>query len=269
MSDDLPREFAHALEGSRHRLGRLGSPVLFFSSIASTNDVASEIARSGDGEGTVVIADEQTAGRGRRGHTWFSPAGSGLYVSIVLTPARARVDRERATTILPLAAGVALAESVDAIAALRIDLKWPNDLLVARRKLGGILAEAVSTSWAPGREGRQSSGTVDAVVLGYGINVGPMAYPPELGDRATSLESELDRPVERAALWVETLAALSRRYGGSARRPLRCYSRRLAGTRAGQPWSTRHVEYGGRTAGRDHRGHRPPRRAARSRRRSR
>jgi len=212
MPDPLPREFEEALEGSRHRLGRLGAPVVFFSSIASTNDVASAIARSGDGEGTVVIADEQTAGRGRRGHTWFSPAGSGLYVSIVLTPARARVDRERATTILPLAAGVALAESVDAIAALRVDLKWPNDLLVARRKLGGILAEAVSTSWAPGREGRQSSGTVDAVVLGYGINVGPMAYPPELGDRATSLESELDRPVERAALWVETLAALSRRY---------------------------------------------------------
>ena len=212
MPDALPRDFAEALEGSRHRLGRLGAPVVFFSSIASTNDVASAIARSGDGEGTVVIADEQTAGRGRRGHTWFSPAGSGLYVSIVLTPARARVDRERATTILPLAAGVALAESVDAIAALRIDLKWPNDLLVARRKLGGILAEAVSTSWAPGREGRQSSGTVDAVVLGYGINVGPMAYPPELGDRATSLESELDRPVERPALWVETLAALSRRY---------------------------------------------------------
>jgi len=212
MPDPLPREFAEALEGSRHRLGRLGAPVVFFSSIASTNDVASAIARSGDGEGTVVIADEQTAGRGRRGHTWFSPAGSGLYVSIVLTPSRARVDRERATTILPLAAGVALAESVDAIADLRVDLKLPNDLLVARRKLGGILAEAVSTSWAPGREGRQSSGTVDAVVLGYGINVGPMAYPPELGDRATSLESELDRPVERAALWVETLAALSRRY---------------------------------------------------------
>src|SRR4051812_32660027 len=105
MADALPREFAEALEGSRHRLGRLGSPVVFFSSIASTNDVASAIARSGDGEGTVVIADQQTAGRGRRGHTWFSPAGSGLYVSIVLTPARARVDRERATTILPLAAG--------------------------------------------------------------------------------------------------------------------------------------------------------------------
>ena len=225
MADRLPREFAEALESSRNRLGRLGSPVVFFSTIESTNDVASAIARSGDCEGAVVIADEQTAGRGRRGHTWFSPPGSGLYVSIVLTPARARVDRDRATTLLPLAAGVALAEAVDAMTALRIDIKWPNDLLVARRKLGGILAEAVSVPRAPAaREAfepetrltptgaARALNTVDAVVLGYGINVGPMAYPPELSDRATSLESELDRPVERAQLWVETLAAISRRY---------------------------------------------------------
>ena len=176
MADPLPREFAESLENSRNRLGRLGSPVVFFSTIESTNDVASAIAASGDCEGAVVIADEQTAGRGRRGHTWFSPAGSGLYVSIVLTPGRARVDRDRATTLLPLAAGVALAEAVDLMTALRIDIKWPNDLLVARRKLGGILAEAVTA---------RALNTVDAVVLGYGINVGPMAYPPELTDRAT------------------------------------------------------------------------------------
>ena len=203
MPDPLPREFAESLESSRNRLGRLGSPVVFFSTIESTNDVASAIAASGECEGAVVIADAQTAGRGRRGHTWFSPAGSGLYVSIVLTPGRARVDRDRATTLLPLAAGVALAEAVDALTALRIDIKWPNDLLVARRKLGGILAEAVTA---------RALNTVDAVVLGYGINVGAMAYPPEVSDRATSLESELDRPVERAQLWVETLAAISRRY---------------------------------------------------------
>ena len=200
---NLPREFAESLESSRDRLGRLGSPVVFFSTIESTNDVASAIAQSGDCEGAVVIADAQTAGRGRRGHTWFSPAGSGLYVSIVLTPARARVERDRATTLLPLAAGVALAEAVDLMTALRIEIKWPNDLLIARRKLGGILAEAVTA---------RALNTVDAVVLGYGINVGAMAYPPELSDRATSLESELDRPVERAQLWVETLAAISRRY---------------------------------------------------------
>ena len=121
MPDPLPREFAEALESSRHRLGRLGSPVVFFSTIESTNDIASASARAGDCEGAVVIADRQTAGRGRRGHAWFSPAGSGLYVSIVLTPARARVEGDRATTLLPMAAGVALAEAIDAMTALRQD----------------------------------------------------------------------------------------------------------------------------------------------------
>ena len=257
MADALPREFAEALERSRHRLGRLGSHIIFFSTIGSTNDVASTIAASGEREGAVVIADEQTAGRGRRGRAWFSPPGSGLYVSVVLTPVRARVDRTRATMLLPLAAGVALAEAVDAMTALPVVLKWPNDLLVARRKLAGILAEAVATHAqgrpvldtrehsARGLSERESASEASGggapravksgasasaslaearrakagaprelmnVVLGYGINVGGMAYPPELGDRATSLESELGRPVDRVQLWVETLAALSRRY---------------------------------------------------------
>jgi len=226
MADDLPREFAEALEGSRHRLGRLGSHVIFFSTIGSTNDVASTMAASGEREGAVVIADEQTAGRGRRGHEWFSPPGSGLYVSVVLTPARARVDRARATMLLPLAAGVALAEAVDAMTALPVVLKWPNDLLVARRKVGGILAEAIAThgQGRPVLDTREHCGASASasgggaprelmnVVLGYGINVGGMAYPPELGDRATSLEAELGRPVDRAQVWVETLAAMSRRY---------------------------------------------------------
>jgi len=233
MADHLPREFAEALERSRHRLGRLGSHIIFFSTIGSTNDVASTIAASGEREGAVVIADEQTAGRGRRGRAWFSPPGSGLYVSVVLTPVRARVDRTRATMLLPLAAGVALAEAVDAMTALPVVLKWPNDLLVARRKLGGILAEAVSIDAhgrpvldtrehsARGLSERESASEASGggaprelmnVVLGYGINVGGTAYPPELGDRATSLESELGRPVDRVQLWVETLAAMSRRY---------------------------------------------------------
>lgn len=152
-------------------------------------------------EGTVVIADTQTAGRGRRGREWFSPPGSGLYVSVVLTPGRARDARAaRATRLVTLAAGVALAEAIDGTTGLAVDVKWPNDLHVARRKLAGILAEGAG------------SGTEDAIVLGYGINVGPMAYPPELRERATSLESELGRPVDRAFLLAESLASLARRY---------------------------------------------------------
>jgi BirA family transcriptional regulator, biotin operon repressor / biotin---[acetyl-CoA-carboxylase] ligase len=144
----------------------------------------------------VVVADAQTGGRGRRGHTWFSPPRSGLYVSVVVAPATSRVDPQRATMLLTLAAGVALAEGIEAATGLTVSLKWPNDLLVSRRKLAGILAENHS----------------DTVVLGYGINVGATAFPPELGDRATSLESELGREIDRDQVLAATLAALERRY---------------------------------------------------------
>jgi BirA family biotin operon repressor/biotin-[acetyl-CoA-carboxylase] ligase len=202
---EVPEALVEAIARARPRLGRLASPLLYFPTIGSTNDIA--VARSARAladrsasaqrpDGLVVVADEQTAGRGRRGHAWFSPPGSGLYASVVLAPATARVDPLRATLLLTLAAGVALAEGIHAATSLSVSLKWPNDLLVGRRKLGGILAEAT--------DGR--------VVVGYGINVAEAAFPPELHDRATSLEPELGRPVDRYHVLVETLAALSRRY---------------------------------------------------------
>jgi BirA family biotin operon repressor/biotin-[acetyl-CoA-carboxylase] ligase len=195
-------EYRDAIRRARPRLGRLAFRFDFLPTISSTNDVALErsataVAEGQDAEGFVVVAEEQTAGRGRRGHAWFSPPGSGLYVSVVLAPARARVDPPRATLVLTLAAGVAIAEGITAATGLRPDLKWPNDLQVARRKLAGILAE--------GAAGQR-------VVLGYGINILATAFPPELRDRTTSLESELGRAVDRADVLVETLVALSARY---------------------------------------------------------
>ena len=192
--------FDDAIAHVRDRLGSVGSTVLFYPTIGSTNDAAMSHAS----EGLVVVADEQTAGRGRRGHTWFSPPGSGLYVSVVLSPARARADPARATSLLTIAAGVAIVEGVNAATGLAVDLKWPNDLYIehrGRRKLAGILAEASPAGATP-----------HIIVLGYGINVGPMAYPPELADRATSLESELGRQIDRHHVFAETLVALSRRY---------------------------------------------------------
>jgi len=162
-----------------------------FAAVGSTNDVAAALP-----VGSVVVADQQTAGRGRRGHTWFSPPRAGLYVSVVLAPAAARVDPPRATMLLTLAAGVAIAEGIEAASGLATALKWPNDVVAGGRKLAGILAE---------RRG-------DLVVLGYGINVMAAAFPPELRDRATSLESEVGREVDRDLVLDETLAALSRRY---------------------------------------------------------
>ncbi len=190
--------------------------MLYFSTTGSTNDEATKLAAGGNVEGAVVVADAQTAGRGRRGRHWFSPALGGLYVSVVLEPARSVADGDRATTLLTLAAGVALAEGVEAVTGLRADIKWPNDLLVQRRKLAGILAEGIHAPTpqvvqSPG-ERAASRSTVRAVILGYGLNVGSMAYPPDLADRVTSLESELGRPIDRAELCVETLAAIARRY---------------------------------------------------------
>ena len=200
--DPLPPDFAEAISRVRPRLDGSSAPVLFFSTIGSTNDVAAALAGGGH-EGAVVIADAQTAGRGRRGRTWFSPPGAGLYVSIVLPARRAQRDRARATALVTLAAGVALVEGVERATGLRPDIKWPNDLLVRRRKLAGILAEAVDFGSAEGVQG---------VVLGYGINVSETSYPPALRDLVTCVAVESGRSVDRAKLCAETLAAVAERH---------------------------------------------------------
>jgi len=199
----LPPELAHAIAERRSRLGPIGRSILYFETIGSTNDVAASLASSGDAEGAVVIADAQTAGRGRRGRTWFSPPSAGLYVSVVLAPARSVVSPERATSLLTLMAGVALSQAVEQVTGLAPAIKWPNDLLVERRKLAGILAEGVASPSSAGLQG---------VVLGYGINVMAAAYPPDLASRVTSLEAELGRAIDRAALCAESLATLAERY---------------------------------------------------------
>jgi BirA family biotin operon repressor/biotin-[acetyl-CoA-carboxylase] ligase len=252
--DDLPQDFAEAIDRVQSRLGALGSSVLFFHSIGSTNDVAASLAQTGNAEGAVVVADAQTSGRGRRGRTWFSPPGSGLYVSVVLAPGRARAAPERAMMLTTIAAGVALAEGIELVTGLAADIKWPNDLLVGRRKLAGILAEAIGAGGAATRE--QPNGSV---VLGYGINVRHAAFPPELGDRATALESELGRAIDRASLFAETLVALNRRYGdlleGRFDAILDAWRARARGHRGARvSWDAGGTRSSGITAGIDDRG---------------
>ena len=241
-SEQIPRELADALADAGARLGPFGRRVEYFSTIASTNDVAAHRAAPGDGEGLVFVADAQTAGRGRRGRTWFSPPGSGLYVSTIVVPRRSR-DSERAMLLTTLAAGVALVEGVKRVTGLAPSLKWPNDLYVGTRKLAGILAE----------------GAGDAVVLGYGINIGNAAFPPELADRVTSLESELGRAVDRAGVFVETLCALARRYDDLLEARFdaildawRALAPAAVGSRVS--WTTPAGEHRGVTAGIDDRG---------------
>lgn len=177
------------------RLGVFGREIRILEEVGSTNDVALRLAEAGAPEGTAVVADRQTAGRGRRGRQWFSPSGAGLYVSIVFRPP----DLERLT----LLAAVAAAEALDEVAGLLPEIKWPNDLILRegsrRRKLGGILAE----SSAAGR-------TLEYVVVGLGINLRPAAYPPDLADLAVSVEAATGQVVDRGAMLVALLAALGR-----------------------------------------------------------
>ena len=191
----LPDDLATALAVAGDRAGIFSRQVLWYSEVSSTNDVAATLADRGEPEGTVVIADAQSAGRGRHGRTWASPLGAGLYVSIVMRPA------PHAVSLLTIAAGVALADGIQAATGLHPHLKWPNDVYIGGRKLAGILAEA-GTSKDRGPH----------VVLGCGVNLMPAAYPPDVAARATSIESELGRPIDRGLLLVECLAALHLRY---------------------------------------------------------
>jgi BirA family biotin operon repressor/biotin-[acetyl-CoA-carboxylase] ligase len=249
----MPGVLAEAFAQARDRLEEFGRRVLYFSSIGSTNDVAAAIATEGEGHGSLVVAGSQTSGRGRRGRTWYSPPGSGLYVSMVVEPARGRygrtaVDPVRSASLLTLTTGVALAEAIEAMTGLRPDIKWPNDILIARRKVAGILAEGLT-----------SGSGLSSVALGYGINVGAMSCPLELAGVASSLETELGRQVDPAQLCVETVAAIVRRTydlaDGRFDAILDAWSARAPGSRgASVSWQTPSGPQTGVTQGIDEQG---------------
>lgn len=196
--DPLPEELAAALTLSAAARGAFGARLFYAAETGSTNDLAAAAAARGEPEGTTFVAGAQTAGRGRLGRTWFSPPGAGLYISTI-------VRRPSVAPWVTLAGGVAVAEGIRAATGLPVQIKWPNDIVAvggggftARRKLAGILAEAAS-----GAHG------VEHIVVGMGINLRPAAFPPELADRATSLETELGRPVDAGLVLAGVLSALN------------------------------------------------------------
>lgn len=197
----IPEDVDHGLAVTAGRRGTFGSTVQWFQTIASTNDRALRWAANGAVEGSLVGADAQSHGRGRHGRAWASPAAAGIYASLILRPDAA------VASLLTLAAGVAIAEGVEAASGFRASVKWPNDVYAGGsgapggRKLAGILAEA-----------GVSDAAVQHVVLGFGINVWPSAYPADVAARATSLERELGRSVDRGLVLGECLVALRRRY---------------------------------------------------------
>jgi BirA family transcriptional regulator, biotin operon repressor / biotin---[acetyl-CoA-carboxylase] ligase len=190
----------------------LGSPLVLLDETTSTNDDAKRAAKAGAPHGATWVAERQTAGRGRQGRAWVAAPGDALLVSVLIrTPCPpAHVPQ------LALAAGLAARDAVALVVpGVDIGIKWPNDVIVERRKLAGILVEGVSTG-----------SRVDAIVVGIGINV--RAFPPEMGERATSIDRLRGSPTDRAALLIELLVALDRDLALVAARGVAAVRARLA-----------------------------------------
>ena len=176
--------------------GTIFAGKLHFSAVTeSTNTDAMSAGRYGAPHGSVYFADEQTAGRGRGDHSWHSLAGLGLYASVLLRPAMLVAD----LPMVPLAAGIAAAGAIGLAAGLNVDLRWPNDLLIGRRKTGGILVES-----------KTESGEVGFVVVGIGINVHQREFASDLSTPATSLDLETGRAISRQQLLIALLESLQR-----------------------------------------------------------
>ncbi|HJT88170.1 MAG TPA: biotin--[acetyl-CoA-carboxylase] ligase [Bryobacteraceae bacterium] len=149
----------------------------YYASTGSTMESA-----AGKPRGTVVLAEEQTAGQGRHGHSWHSEAGSGIYCSMVLDPA----------PLLTLAMGLATAEAITSVTGVACDLRWPNDVMAGGKKLAGILVQLVDGD----------------AIGGIGINVNHTAFPAELAREATSLRLEAGRPFDREEILLALIPAV-------------------------------------------------------------
>ncbi|MCL5104408.1 MAG: biotin--[acetyl-CoA-carboxylase] ligase [Armatimonadetes bacterium] len=161
--------------------------IVYLDEVGSTNDVALDLARRGEPEGTVVAAGRQLAGRGRRGREWWDEPGASVLMSVLLYPRLADAPR------LAFVASVAVAECIKEMFGLEVSLKWPNDVLVGDKKLGGILVETAPV------------GDRTAAVVGIGINVAQRTFPVEIADTATSIALECEAVPDLATL-TERLA---------------------------------------------------------------
>lgn len=191
----LPQEIVHGL-----RTELLRGPVHYFESLPSTNDRAKELAAAQAPEGTLVVAEGQSAGRGRLGRQWESPLGVGLYVSLVLRPPLPPHELPQIT----LTTAVAVARALERTVGAAPGIKWPNDLLLGGKKVGGILTEMET-----------ESDQMRHLVVGLGLNVNNREFPEEIAGTATSLALALGRPLARVPLlkaWLEEFEGLYRRF---------------------------------------------------------
>jgi len=177
----------------------VGRRIELFDCLPSTNREAVQLAQAEVEHGTVVVADSQTAGRGRLSRTWFSPPGANLYCSIIL---RATRPPERLTewlSWLPLISALAVAEAIEQVSSIHVSVKWPNDLLISERKVGGILCESGT--------GKRSD-PFQIIGIGINVNVDHNDWPANLRDSATSIWQERKIVVDRNRLLAQLLLEL-------------------------------------------------------------
>jgi BirA family biotin operon repressor/biotin-[acetyl-CoA-carboxylase] ligase len=206
----------------RLQTDRFGRAIRGFEEVGSTNTEARSWAQDGAAEGSVVVTEYQSEGRGRHGRAWTADTGKNLMFSVVLRPSLAPDE----LGLVTLAAGVAVAEAVDAfVSPHRAAIKWPNDILLEGRKTCGMLLES---AFAGAREEAEAP---DFVILGIGLNVNQTDFPDELADAATSLHLASGRSVPRVALFARLLHRLETRYDqlltGEAEAVRRAFSERM------------------------------------------
>ena len=177
----------------------LGREVISYAQTGSTNDVALDLAAGGAREGTLVVAESQTRGRGRRNRKWLAPMGTSILASLILRPPITGHEAQSMT----ITSAVAVAQAIQNITQLPALIKWPNDVIIGDRKVSGILTEM-----------RTERGRVSFLVVGMGVtvNIPREQLPAEIMDVATSLSAELGHNISRIALLQEILRQLEQRY---------------------------------------------------------
>ena len=179
------------------RTKSFGQKVFFFQSLDSTNNCAKTLANCEIPEGAVVYSEFQTEGHGRMGRPWTAAPGENLLFTVILRP---NLEADR-TNLLTFFAALSVAEAVESLTDLPVEVKWPNDILMRGKKICGVLSEASF-----------KTEKLDFVLIGIGINVNQRDFPSELHLTATSLKRELGRKIDRVKLFQEVLCRLEKNY---------------------------------------------------------
>ncbi len=216
-----------------------GQPLYFFKTISSTNDYARELAERDEPEGTLVISEEQTAGRGRMGNSWISPPGTGLWISLILRPP---LPPSQSSLITPMTA-VAVAGAIRKVTGLSAGIKWPNDIIINNKKVAGILMESSA-----------GDRLIKHLIVGIGINVNTEDFPEEIRERATSLSICSGKKISRMEILISVIRQLERLYsivipGGDPAAILERYrswsvtiGRMITATRSGTKFTARALD---------------------------